>query len=72
MASGAISWATELTAEDADLIVSGSVPNQSLGERLAVVDVDGDGCDDIVTPSYYHPLPYGGAETFVLFGQYGP
>ncbi len=71
---GRTSWPAELTTDDADVTFAGSEIWQSMGQGdwCAVVDLDGDGYDDFLTASYYHPVGTQEGETFIFFGKPRP
>jgi hypothetical protein len=71
---GRDAWPSEIHRNDCDLILSGTHTNQGMGNRswLVVADLDGDGRDDIVSSSFYHPTDDGTGTTFVFFGQPAP
>lgn len=71
---GRETWESELSVEDANVQFVGTLDYQSMGssERTLVLDVNADGCDDIVSASRAHPIvEEDKGETFVFFGQYG-
>jgi hypothetical protein len=67
---GRETWPPEIDRNDADLVISGTHTNQGVGNRswFVVADLDGDGLDDLVSSSFYHPAD-GSGTTFVFFGQ---
>jgi hypothetical protein len=67
-------WPRELARNEYDVLFCGNATYQNMGgwSRLAVTDLNGDGTDDIVTSSYYHPAPDATGTTFVFFGQRAP
>ncbi len=69
--AGRTEWPPLLTSDDADVTFVGTVANQDLGtlRRSVVGDIDGDGRDDLIVSSYYHPTGTEEGETFIFFGQ---
>ncbi len=68
---GRTSWPAEMTSADADVTFVGSAVGQDmgLGYRTLVGDINGDGYDDLVAASFYHPIGTEEGETFIFFGQ---
>ncbi len=67
----------ELEIDAADLLIFKSTTYQDLGhdDWYASSDLNGDGCDDIITASPQHPTAgenTSGGETFIFFGKEGP
>jgi hypothetical protein len=71
---GRKNWPPEIDRNDFDLMFHGDQTNQALGtrSRFVVADVDGDGTDDVVSSSYYHPTADGTGTVFVFFGPPAP
>jgi hypothetical protein len=69
---GRTTWPTELTTDDVELRFVGSVQWQDMGSDGTLADLNGDGFDDLVLSSYYHPIGTEEGETFVFFGKPGP
>lgn len=66
---GGPTWTRALTLDDADVVFGGDRASQRMGEHASLEDVDGDGCDDLITGSNGHQ-PDNAGEVFVLFGQH--
>jgi len=67
---GRETWPAEIDRDDYDLIFVGSRTNQGMGGRSSFVV--GDGRDDVVSSSFYHPDDSATGETFVFLGQPAP
>jgi hypothetical protein len=64
---GRTSWPAEMDRDDYDLVVAGSHRFQSLGQWFLVMDLNGDGRDDMVTSDAYEPDALGGTVD-IIFG----
>jgi hypothetical protein len=71
---GRADWPSTVDRDDYDLVFHGSTQRQGVGSWswLVIADLNGDGMDDIVSSSYYHPTVDGTGTTFVFFGQPAP
>lgn len=69
--AGRSCWPREMTTDDADATFRGSIQYQNLAyrDRIVVADVNGDGMDDMLLSSYYHPADTREGQVFVFFGR---
>lgn len=66
---GRTTWPREIGLAEADVTFVGELARQNVGDHAVVADVDGDGCDDIVTAFDRLPEETEVGQVFVLFGQ---
>ncbi len=64
-------WPSELETADADASFVGDVQWQNMGYRdqMGLADVNGDGKDDLLFSSFYHPIGTQEGQVFVFFGR---
>ncbi len=69
--AGRTCWPGELEVSDTDALFYGDVEYQKVGYRdqIAIEDLNGDGMDEIVLSSLYHPVGTNDGQVFVFFGR---